>query len=197
MLTLAVGDPAAVWDDLGFEVDGGCCVVGGVCFALGAQGRGVRAWSLAAIDGLRTCDPVSSRPAAADGPAAGRHANGVVGLDHLVLTTPDHQRTLDAFAAEGWDLRRVRETDTYGTPMRQGFFKIDSVVLEVVGPAEPTGEGPARFWGLAFTSDDLDATAAWLGPRVHPAKDAVQPGRRIATLDRDAGSTVPIAFMSR
>jgi hypothetical protein len=73
------------------------------------------------------------------------------------------------------------------------------VIVEVIGapePAEGTAGRPAGFFGLAFTVTDLDATAAWLGPRLHPAKDAVQPGRRIATLDRAAGSTVAIAFMS-
>ncbi|MBV9662995.1 MAG: glyoxalase, partial [Actinobacteria bacterium] len=61
---------------------------------------------------------------------------------------------------------------------------------------DPTGDGPARFYGLAFTVADLDATAAYLGDRLRPAKDAVQPGRRIATLDKSAGSSVAIAFMS-
>jgi hypothetical protein len=35
-----------------------------------------------------------------------------------------------------------------------------------------------------------------LGPRLLPAIDAVQPGRRIATLDRSAGSSVAMAFLS-
>lgn len=114
-----------------------------------------------------------------------------------MVITPNHQRTLDAFTSEGWDLRRIRDADTYGTPMRQGFFKIGAVVLEVIGPAEPSErDGPARLWGLAWTSHDLDATAAHIGPRLHPAKDAVQEGRRIATLDKAAGSTVAMAFMS-
>jgi hypothetical protein len=70
------------------------------------------------------------------------------------------------------------------------------VILEVVGPPQPTEDGPARFFGLAWTVADLDATAAYLGDRLHPAKEAVQKGRRIATLDRTAGSTVAHAFMS-
>jgi hypothetical protein len=188
--TLAVADPAEAWVDLGFAVDAGVCRVGEVCFALGAEdGRGVRAWSVGAIDGLRVCELA---PAA----AGAEHPNGVVALDHLVVTTPDLDRTIDAFGAGGFDLRRVRETTTYGTPMRQAFFKIGPVVLEVIGPDAPAGDGPARFWGLAFTSGDLDATARCLGDRLHPPKDAVQPGRRIATLDKSAGSTVPIAFMT-
>lgn len=190
-LTIAVADPPEAWSDLGFTLAGPCCTVGEVCFVLGAEGRGLTGWSAGPVDGLRAVEAADVDPA-----AAAAHPNGVVALDHLVITTPDHERTLKAFDAAGYDLRRVRETESYGSPMRQGFFKHGSVVLEVVGPAAPAGDSPARLWGLAFTCADLDATAAFLGPRLHPPKDAVQEGRRIATLDKSAGSTVPIAFMS-
>jgi hypothetical protein len=170
-------------------------VVGEAAFALGADGRGLRAWSAGEIDGFRVIADAAAA-ASVDPAAAGPHPNGVVDLDHLVITTPDHARTVKAFEAAGYDLRRVRETGSYGSPMRQAFFKHGSVILEVIGAAEPSGDGPARLWGLAFTSADLDATAAYLGDRLHPAKDAVQEGRRIATLDKAAGSTVPMAFMS-
>ena len=82
--------------------------------------------------------------------------------------------------------------------MQQAFFKLGEVILELVGPAEPQADaGPPRFFGLAFTVRDLDETAAFLGDRLHAAKDAVQPGRRIATLDKAlGGSSVPIAFMT-
>jgi hypothetical protein len=198
-LALAVGDPAAVWSALGFAVavaaagdgDGGDCWVGGLRFALGAEGRGVRAWSLQPVDGLRSFDPAVADEVA----AVLEHPNGVVALDHVVVTTPDHDRTLAALADAGLELRRVRETDTYGAPMRQGFYRVGPTILEVVGPALPSGDGPARFWGLAFSAD-LDAAASYLGDRLHPAKEAVQEDRRIATLDKAAGSTVAIAFMS-
>jgi hypothetical protein len=45
-------------------------------------------------------------------------------------------------------------------------------------------------------TSDLDALAARLGDKLGPIRDAVQPGRRIATLRREAGSSVPIAFMT-
>lgn len=163
---------------------------------LGADGRGLLGWSAGPVDGLGEVDGADGADGA-DATAEATHPNGVVALDHLVITTPDHERTLKAFDAAGYELRRVRETESYGLPMRQGFFKHGSVVLEVVGPAAPSGDGPARLWGLAFTCDDLDATASFLGPRLHAPKEAVQEGRRIATLDKSAGSTVPIAFMSR
>jgi hypothetical protein len=127
------------------------------------------------------------------------HPNGTVAIDHIVVITPDLGRTVAAVEQVGLTLRRTRDSGTYGTPMRQAFFKLGPIVLEVVGPPEPAEQyaaRPAGFFGLAVTVADLDATAAFLGDRLHPAKDAVQPGRRIATLDRSAGSTVPLAFMS-
>jgi hypothetical protein len=192
---LEIADPPEAWADLGFAVDGGSSWVSGTEHRLGAEGRRICGWRLtgastSAVDGL----PVSDGPALP--PVAQSHPNGVIELDHLVVFTPDHQRTLDAIQGAGLDLRRIRDADTYEVPMRQGFFKLGSVILEVIGPVEPTGDGPARFFGLAFTVADLDATAAYLGDRLRPSKAAVQSGRRIATLDKNAGSTVAIAFMS-
>jgi hypothetical protein len=60
----------------------------------------------------------------------------------------------------------------------------------------PSGDGPPRFFGLAWTVRDPAETAAFFGDRLKPFKDAVQPGRQIATLSSSAGSTVPHAFMS-
>ena len=91
----------------------------------------------------------------------------------------------------------MRETTSYGSPMRQVFFRAGSVVVELVGPDQPTADGPAGFFGLAFTVTDLDAAAELLGAGLGAPKDAVQPGRRIATLrHRDLGLSVAIALMS-
>jgi hypothetical protein len=132
-----------------------------------------------------------------DGPLNGgvgapEHRNGVVALDHLVISTPNLGRTIERFEEAGLELRRTRDAGA----IHQAFFKAGDVILEVVGPPQPSGDGPAGFFGLAWTVADLDATADYLGDRLHPAKDAVQKGRRIATLDRSAGSTVRHAFMS-
>jgi hypothetical protein len=42
----------------------------------------------------------------------------------------------------------------------------------------------------------MNATAAALGESLGEPRDAVQPGRTIATLRRGAGSSVPLAFMT-
>jgi hypothetical protein len=54
----------------------------------------------------------------------------------------------------------------------------------------------AFFWGLAFLAPDLDATVAARGEQAGEIRDAVQPGRRIATLRRSAGLSVPVALMT-
>lgn len=190
IVTIDVADPAAAWRDLGFTVDGDVCSIDGIAYALGAAGKGVMAWavdglSATEVNGLPEATPVKATPGV-------EHANGVTALDHLVITVPDLGRAIEGFEAAGLELRRTRDAGR----MHQAFFKAGDVILEVVGPPQPAGDGPARFFGLAWTVADLDATAARLGDRLHPAKDAVQPGRRIATLDKTAGSTVAHAFMS-
>jgi hypothetical protein len=81
--------------------------------------------------------------------------------------------------------------------MRQMFFRLGEVILEVVGQPDTSGEGDPGFFGLAITVADLDAAGSLLGPALGDAKDAVQDGRRIATLrHRDLSMSVATALMS-
>lgn len=195
---MKVSDPPEVWSGLGFRVDAGAVQVGATRFDLGADGKGLCGWTLAGVaaagdvfEGIPT-QVVDAEPAGGGEP----HPNGVTTIDHVVLLTPDLDRTIASLEAAGLRLRRTREGEAYGSTMKQAFFRLGEAILEVIGAPRKSGDGPARFFGIAFTVADLDATAAFLGERLHPAKDAVQPGRRIATLDRDAGSRVAMAFMS-
>ena len=190
--SLLVGDPAGAWKDLGFAVEADRSHVSGIAHLLGGPERGVRRWGLRGLDGDDGIDGLTGGGPSEEAEPTPGHPNGVVALDHLVVTTPDLGRTIEHLEEAGIDLRRTRNAGR----AHQAFFKLGEVVLEVVGPPQPAGDGPARFMGLAWTVADLDQTAAVLGDRLHPAKAAVQPGRRIATLDRAAGSTVPMAFMS-
>ena len=204
---LVVGDSPEAWRHAGFTVDDDdVCRIGTVRVRLAGrdEGKYIRSWTLrgvqldrefADVDGLS----LGHSPASATGPAEpARHDNGARLIDHLVVATPDTARTTKAFEAIGLDVRRVRDTDpeTYGMPMRQTFFRLDEVILELIGPAEPAGDGPARFFGLALTVEDLDALPDRYGEHLGRVKAAVQPGRRIATLrHRDLGLSVAIAFM--
>jgi hypothetical protein len=201
---LTVADSPQAWSALGFAVDGDICVVGDVRIRLAdaEAGRGLSGWSLrevesAALDGLATTR--SERPPPSE---AAPHPNGIAGLDHVVAITPVLERTVTALQAAGLDLRRIREEPTPAGAPRQAFFRLGATILEVVQePPEAIERGggpdrPAFFWGLAFVAPDLDATVAGLGDKAGEARDAVQPGRRIATLRREAGLGLPVALMT-
>jgi len=206
LAAVGVADAPELWTELGFEPSRpGATRIGTVDFELRGPeaGKGLLDWTLTGVDappgplgldGLATT-VVDAPP---DG-QPGAHANGVTALDHVVVTTPDLERTVAALGRVGIHERRRREAGRPGgTSMVQVFFRLGAVILELVGPGgEPPAEGgPARLWGLAFNVSDLETTAAHLGPRLRAVTAAVQPGRFIATLDRDAGSSVEIAFMS-
>lgn len=194
---IEIAEESAAWARLGFEVADGRCRVGGVSLSLVGPhaGRGIVGWSVrglatAELDGLPTEIAVDPPPAPA--PA---HPNGVIGLDHVVALTPSLERTTAALDAAGLGLRRLREVEGPDGPVRQAFFRLGEALLEVVERAEL--DGPARFWGMVMVVDDIDACAQRLGDDLGTIRDAVQPGRRIATLRRSAGLALPVAFISR
>jgi hypothetical protein len=201
---LTVADTPEAWQNAGFDLEDGAFDVGSVRIRLAGPnaGRGIvgcAMWDLAAElpDGLpvsRSSTP--ARPARTD-----RHPNGVAALDHLVAFSPDLKRTIPALEHAGLRLRRLRDEPTPAGAPRQAFFRLAEVVLEVIerpprSREERDPDAPARFWGLAFLVDDLDRCAAYLGDRLGEPRDAVQPGRRIATIRRDAGLAPAVAFMT-
>jgi hypothetical protein len=188
-------DPDA-WRALGFTVDeDGVCAVDGVAIRLGCEGRRISGWAVAGVPGDVEVDGLPTVPAPPPAVPAS-HPNGTVALDHLVVMSPDPDRTIEALGVHGIEPRRQRHTDQYGPPFTQTFFRLGRPILELIGPESPAGPEPARFYGVAFTVEDLDATSALLGDRLGRVKDAVQPGRRIATLRREASAGIPLAFMS-
>lgn len=200
---LAVADVPAAWSRLGFAVVGDSLLAGEVRIRMVGAGRGLRGWALRGagsteLDGLPT--RLSERPAAAD-PDPPAHPNGVTGLDHVVVITPALERTVAALQAAGLDLRRIREEPTPAGAPRQAFFRLGAVILELVQEPEEVvaregADRPAFFWGLAFTAPDLESTVATLGDRVSEVRAAVQPGRRIASLRRSAGLSLPVALIT-
>jgi hypothetical protein len=194
---LTVADAPAAWRAAGFSVDdGGQCVIGHVRLWLAPEegAAGVTAW---ALDGLDVVAPIDGIPTVAPTravPDPWTHPNGSTQLDHVVLSSPDSARTTAALEAVGLPAKRTRDI---GRGMQQVFFRAGEVIVELVGPLEPKGDAPAAFYGLAINVDDLDATKEALGHLLTDPKDAVQPGRRIATLKtRDLGITTAIAFMT-
>jgi hypothetical protein len=190
------------WVAAGFEVQDSLCEVGTVRLRFEGEGagRGITRWSVRDagsldLDGLPTI--ASDQPAAGGRP----HPNGVLSIDHLVVISPDLDRTAAVLRDAGFDLRRTREGETPGGSRRQAFFRMGELILEVVEAPEGTRiaadrEGPARLWGISFLVEEIEATAAFLGELLSAPREAVQPGRRIATLRKEAGLGPAIAFMT-
>jgi len=193
---LVISAEPEAWRAVGFTVDGDDVVrLGGINVRLTGGNDGLTEWVLAdapdtsveVIDGLRTShtDAPSQRET--------NHPNGVASIDHVVVYTPDLERTCAAIeAATGAQLRRVRETAS----LRQGFHRLGELIVEVVTFPQIAQE-TATFWGLALNVDEIDALYERCGEAAMSApKDAVQPGRRIASFRESAALGLPVAVMT-
>ena len=178
---IVLGDPPEAWEALGFTVEHGVVALAGETIVLSGRGGGIleiRAPGLAAeeADGL----PLrASTRGQAGGMGSGlrvSHPNGASVVDHVVVFTGSLRRTVGALQAAGLDLRRELPG--------MAFLCLGPYILEVV----ERGGDPARFWGLVVVVPDPGAV-----PGAGPAKDAVQPGRRIATV---RGLGTELALMS-
>jgi len=203
---LAIADEPERWTAASFTVCDSCCQLGSVRLRLaGPQqmaGAGILGWSLREIASVELDGLPTSRSESPPPPPPPAHPNGVIAIDHVVVMSPALDRTVAALQAAGLDLRRVREQPTPAGAPRQAFFRLGEEILEVVQEPDAVLERdggpdrPARLWGLALRVQDLDRTVAALAPHASPARPAVQPGRRIATVRRSAGLAIPVALMS-
>ncbi len=193
LVTLQIADAAERWAALGFAVVEDRVVLGGVALELGGPGTGITGWTLSgaraggAIDGLPTTRREKAPAAVADSLRV--HPNGARDVDHVVILSPDFDRTAAALDAAGLALRRITRTSHQ---RRQGFRRLGPAIMELV--EAPEAEAPA-FWGLTVTVADLEVARARMGGHLGPAHAAVQPGRHIATISRDAGLSTRLAVM--
>jgi hypothetical protein len=198
-----IADPTEAWTRAGFSVDSDdVCRIGGVAIHLVGRkrGTGIVGWSLRGLPPDATLGDLDGVPTTRSNtiptePAV--HPNGVTAIDHVVLMSPDLNRTVTSLATVGAHPRREREAELGGHTIRQIFFRFGEVIVELVGSPETASEGPSSLWGLTHVVADIDATAAFFGDHTTRIKDAVQPGRRIATLRHDVlGMSVRTAFIS-
>ncbi|MEU0494757.1 glyoxalase [Mycobacterium sp. NPDC006124] len=198
---LQVADPPEAWIRAGFTVDADAvCRIGGVGLRLVGRerGTGIVGWSLREVPaGLHDVDGIATTASHSRPVSPATHPNGVTSVDHVVLFSPDLSRTIAALAGLGTSPRRERDGGLGGRPIRQVFFRLGEVIVEVVGAPDAASDGPATLWGVTYVVDDVEATAAAFGDRTSPVKDAVQPGRRITTLrHREFGMSVRTALIS-
>ncbi len=202
LTTIQLGDTPDAWTAAGFDVRDGVVRLGSTALRLTGTGARFEGWALDgvehSVDGLTLVDPVGSGTDTS-ATAGWAHPNGIVRIDHVVVRSGDVDRTVGAFESAGLEVRGGRSTTSYGSPMRQVFLWAGDVIVELIGPDrdEPTTDEPTSIFGLALVAHDLDVTAAFLGDLMSAAKDAVQPGRRIAGLrGSKVGVHLPIAVMS-
>jgi hypothetical protein len=197
---LTVAGDTEAWRSVGLTLtaDGSIPLVGTsiqVVAPAAATPAGLVGWALSGVEDIADIDGLATQVVDPARPVFAAHALGASGLDHVVVSTADLERTSGAIAAAtGCELKRIREVGA----MRQGFHRIGrgGLIVELVErPDLPAG--PASFWGLVLIVDDLDAAYELLGAdRISAPKDAVQPGRRIATVRADVGLGLPVALMT-
>jgi hypothetical protein len=203
---LNVSGEADTWRSLGLMVtDQGVIALVGASIRIvtpsptdadaAVRSAGIVGWELSGIEDITDIDGLDTVVADPLAPIFAAHPLGASGLDHVVVSTPDLERTSAAItSATGCELKRIREIGA----LRQGFHRIGrgGLIVELVERADAPA-GPAEFWGLVLIVDDLDAACDLIGAdRVSPPKDAVQPGRRIATIRADVGLGLPVALMT-
>ncbi len=208
LVGLAIADPPERWAALGFDVNNGQIAAGSVMLTLGIapQGGGIVGWTLArgpagagtgggaevggdgAVGGLAT--RWLSAEAGTDEPADGSGRT----VDHVVVVTPGFDGVAAELGERGLALRRV--TELRGA--RMGFRRLGGPILEVVEAREAER---TAFWGVTFGLSDPPGGAESLDELcarnrfVSEPRPAVQPGRRIATVAREAGLSTRVAFI--
>jgi len=184
---LTIADAPELWAALGFTVAAGRLVLGGIDVCLGGEGRGITGWTLrhvsavSAIDGLPTAVTADPPPPAV--PTG--HPNGALGIDQVVVTTPDFDRTVAALDAAGMPLRRIKPADATaarsgeagrpaggeltGGSYRQGFRRLGPAILELV---EATPSSPGVRDANSVGSCPEGNSPAPRGPQAAPSPSA-------------------------
>ena len=157
---------------------------------------GIDGWALSGIDDTTTSVAgLATTVVEQLAPIFATHSLRARSIDHVVVMTGDLESTTgDIALATGCELKRIREVGK----IRQGFHRIGrgGLIVEVV-QHEDDDRSAAEFWGLVIIVEDLDEACAQLGTdRVGEPKDAVQPGRRIATIRLSVGLGTAVALMS-
>ena len=198
---LVIGGSRANWAQVGINFSHeGVFAIGEVLLRIDETlPPGVHSWALSNIDStVVSIDGISTTGNVANDRIEHNDAQGFVltplGIDHVVVNTPDLERTsLALHEATGAELKRIRDA---GNGVRQGFHRLGDVIIEIVSaPSMPPGN--ASLWGFVLNVADVHEVAAYLGPDVlSPPKPAVQKNRLIATFRGAVGLGVPVALMS-
>ena len=155
---------------------------------------GLAGWAFSGIPDVGDVAGFPTEVVDASSPMFASHELGASQLDHVVIFTGSMDDVSEAIEARtGCERKRVRDLGE----MQQGFHRIGrgGLIVEIVQHADR--DRSTEMWGLVLIVDDLDAACALLGEdRISAPKEAVQPGRRIATIRQEVGLGTAVALMS-
>lgn len=145
------------------------------------------------------CGPLDGTAVPGNGSEVGElpaaHPNGVCGVDHVVVSTGGVERTSGLLTDAGLELLGDRQAVFGEEQVEQRFHHAGPCLIELVGPSGTTGGEPAGVWGITFVTPKIESLPALEPAPVASIRDAVQPGRRIATAVPEAGLPTRVAFM--
>ncbi|HBF56197.1 MULTISPECIES: VOC family protein [unclassified Afipia] len=106
-------------------------------------------------------------------------------LDHLVIATPDPERTAALYGARlGLDMKLDRTIEALGT--RFLFFRTDGLVFEVIHRLKDgRSDGPDKIYGVSWRVADVAATRTRLeqaGLEVSELREGRKPGTQVFTV---------------
>jgi catechol 2,3-dioxygenase-like lactoylglutathione lyase family enzyme len=106
-------------------------------------------------------------------------------LDHLVIATPDPDRTAALYGARlGLDMKLDRTIPAIGT--RFLFFRTGGLVFEIIHRLKDgRGDGPDKIYGVSWRVADVEATRKRLqeaGLEVSEVREGRKPGTRVFTV---------------
>lgn len=106
-------------------------------------------------------------------------------LDHLVIATPDPERTAALYGARlGLDMKLDRTVAALGT--RFLFFRTGALVFEVIHRfKDGRGDGPDKIFGVSWRVASVEATRTRLqqaGLEVSELREGRKPGTRVFTV---------------
>lgn len=117
--------------------------------------------------------------------SAATAAAPIVGLDHVVVSTPAPDRAAALYGARlGLEMTLDRTNPDWGA--RLMFFRCGDLTVEVVHRLKPgAGDSPDTLWGLSWRVADIDPARARLaaaGIDVSDVRTGRKPGTRVFTV---------------
>jgi catechol 2,3-dioxygenase-like lactoylglutathione lyase family enzyme len=124
-------------------------------------------------------------------------AGAVMGLDHVVIRTPDPERAAALYGARlGLDLRLDRSNQDWGA--RLMFFRCGGLIVEIAHDLKAgVSSGPDTLWGLSWRVPDASSAHERLRAAsldVSELRPGRKPGTRVFTV-RDKTCGVPVLML--